>query len=265
VTDRHKPPRADEQRTLMPRWSPRPAVQHRERYRGGPTRYGSNTSEREYSALGDQLNALEQDIDGARDASRRARRAPGLTFHPDHEDTKPSPRGEPVVLADSAEVLIRPIEPSDAQQLEAAFDHLGAVSRYRRFLAPIDHLSNAQLAYLTHVDHTAHEALLAIETATGEDVAIARFVRDPDDRSRAEVAIVVTDHWQGRGIGGALADRLRDRALTVGVEWFTARMLIGNRDGRRLLDRIADEISENEDAGTIDITARLKPSRTTQL
>ena len=36
-------------------------------------------------------------------------------------------------------------------------------------------------------------------------------------------------------------------------------MLIGNRGGRRLLDRIADEISEDEDAGTIDITARLSP------
>ena len=163
------------------------------------------------------------------------------------------------MLADGARILIRPIEPSDARQLEAAFDHLGAVSRYRRFLAPIDHLSDQQLAYLTHVDHIAHEALLAIDAATGEDVAVARFVRDPEDPSRAEVAIVVADHWQGRGIGGALADRLRDRARSVGVEWFTARMLIGNRGGRRLLDRVADEISENEDAGTIDIAARLKP------
>jgi GNAT superfamily N-acetyltransferase len=259
VNDRHKPSRADEERVLMPRSSPRPAVRHRERHLGGPTRYGSNTSEREYSALGDQLNALEQDIDVAREASRRARRTPGLTFHPEHEETKPSPHGEPVALADGARILIRPIEPSDARQLEAGFEHLGAVSRYRRFLTPIDHLSDRQLNYLTHVDHIAHEALLAIDTATGEDVAVARFVRDPEDPSRAEVAIVVADDWQGRGVGGALADRLRDRGRSVGVGWFTARMRIGNRGGRRLLDRVADEISENEDAGTIDITARLSP------
>jgi GNAT superfamily N-acetyltransferase len=258
VNDRHKPSRADEERTLMPRSSPRPAVRHREQHLGGPTRYGSNTSEREYSALGDQLNALEQDIDVAREAARRARQTPGLTLHPEHEATKPPPHGEPVVLADGARILIRPIEPSDARQLKAAFEHLGALSRYRRFLAPIDHLSDQQLAYLTHVDHIAHEALLATDTATGEDVAVARFVCDPDDRSRAEVAIVVADHWQGRGLGKTLAVRLRDRARSVGIERFTARMLIGNRGGRRLLDRIADETSENEDAGTIDITARLK-------
>jgi GNAT superfamily N-acetyltransferase len=260
VSHRQGPSRADEERTLMPRSSQRPAVRHRGRTLGGSTRYGSNTSEREYSALGDQLNALEQDIDVAREAARRTRRTPGLTFHPEHEDTKPSPHGEPVVLADGAQILIRPIEPCDARQLGAAFEHLSAVSRFRRFLSPIDHLSDTQLAYLTHVDHLAHEAIVAIDAATGEDVAVARFVRDPDDRSRAEVAIVVADHWQGRGIGGALADRLRDRARSVGVEWFTARMLIGNRDGRRLLDRVADELSENEDAGTIDIAARLKPS-----
>jgi GNAT superfamily N-acetyltransferase len=261
VNDRRKPSRAEEERTLMPRSSPRPAVRHRERHRGGPTRYGSNTSEREYSALGDQLTALEQDIEDAREASRRARRTPGLNIPLEHEETKPSPHGEPVVLADGARILIRPIEPADARQLEAGFVHLGAVSRYRRFLTPIDHLSGRQLDYLTHVDHIAHEALLAIDTVTGEDVAVARFVRDPGDPGRAEVAIVVADLWQGRGVGGALADRLRDRARAVGVEWFTARMLIGNRGGRRLLDRVADEISENEDAGTIDIAARLKPSR----
>jgi GNAT superfamily N-acetyltransferase len=260
VSDLHKPSRADEERTLMPRSSPRPAVRHRERQRGGPTRYGSNTSEREYSALGDQLEALQQDIDDAGEASRRARGTPGLTFHPEHEETKSSPHGEPFALADGARILIRPIEPSDARQLEAGFEHLGAVSRYRRFLAPIDHLSGGQLNFLTHVDHITHEALIAIDTAAGEDVAVARFVRDPEDPRRAEAAIVVADRWQGRGVGGALTDRLCDRARAVGVEWLTARMLIGNRGGRRLLDRVADDIRENEDSGTIDIAARLKPS-----
>ena len=244
----------------MPRSSPRPPLRQRPRHVGGPSRYGSNTSEREYSALGDQLNALEHDIDDAREASRRARRTPGLTFNPEHEVTTPSPHGEPVMLADGARIVIRPIEPADAQQLKAGFEHLSAVSRYRRFLTPIDHLSHRQLDYLTHVDHVAHEALVAIDAATGEDVAIARFVRDPEDHSRAEVAIVVADLWQCRAVGGALAERLCERASAVGVECFTARMLIGNHGGRRLLERVADEISEDEDAGTIDFTARLRPS-----
>ena len=164
------------------------------------------------------------------------------------------------MLADGAHILIRPIESSDAPQIQAGFEHIGAVSRYRRFLTPIDHLSAGQLTYLTHVDHVNHEALLAFDTATREEIALARFVRDPDDRTLAEAAVVVADHWQGRGVGGALADRLCERARSVGIERVVARMLIGDHGGRRLLERVADDISEQEDAGTVDLTARLRPN-----
>jgi GNAT superfamily N-acetyltransferase len=265
-TDRRSSARpADiEERALMPRSSPRPALRPG-KGRGhlaatGPRRYGSNTSEHEYSALADQLDALEHDIDDAREASRRAAQPPGLTSHAEPEAPTPSPAGERVSLADGARILIRPIQPSDAQELKTGFEHLGAVSRYRRFLTPIDHLSDRQVAYLTHVDHIAHEALVAIDAATGEGVAIARFVRDPEDRSRAEIAIVVADRWQGRGVGGALAERLSARARGAGVERFTGRMLIGNHGGHRILELVADEISRDEDGGTVDFSARLRTS-----
>jgi RimJ/RimL family protein N-acetyltransferase len=256
------PPAGTEERALMPQSSPRPALRpgndEGHLARNGPRRYGSNTSEHEYSALAGQLDALEHDIDDAREALRRAARGPGLTSHADPAAPASSPRGEPVALTDGARVLIRPIRPGDAQELNMSFEHLGAVSRYRRFLTPIDHLSDRQLAYLTHVDHIAHEALVAIDADTGEGVAIARFVRDPEDRRRAEVAIVVAERWQGRGVGTALAERLSARARGAGVECFTARMLIGNHGGRRLLERVADELSRDEEGGTVDVSARLR-------
>jgi GNAT superfamily N-acetyltransferase len=256
------PPAGTDERVLMPRSSPRPALRRPKPYLApkGSRRYGSNASEREYSALADQLDALEHDIDEARGASRRARRPPELTSHAEPEAPAASLRGEPVTLADGAQILIRPIEPTDAQLLNTNFEHLGAVSRYRRFLTPIDHLSDHQLAYLTQVDHIAHECLVAIDAATGEGLAIARYVRDPGDRSEAELAIVVADLWQRRGVGTALVEQLAARARIAGVECFTARMLIGNHGGRRLLERVADETSEDQGAGTIEFTARLRTS-----
>ena len=226
----------------------------------GSRRYGSNASEREYSALAEQMDALEHDIDEARGASRRARQLPELMSHAKPEAPAASLRGEPVTLADGARILIRPIEPTDAQLLKTDFDHLGAVSRYRRFLTPIDHLSDRQLAYLTQVDHIAHEALVAFDAVTGEGLAVARYVRDPEDPSEAELAIAVADLWQGRGVGTALVEQLSARARSAGVECFRARMLIGNRGGRRLLERVADEIGEDQGAGTIEFTARLRTS-----
>ena len=70
--------------------------------------------------------------------------------------------------------------------------------------------------------------------AAGEILGVARFVRGPEDLKQAEVAVVVIDPWQHRGIGGALTERLAARARGAGVERFTARMLIGNHAGGRL-------------------------------
>jgi len=221
---------------LMPQSSPRPAARRPTgRLAVGARRYGSDLSEHEYAALADQLDALKDDIRHARECSTESRRSPGMTAHLEAEAATPLPHGEPVALADGASILIRPVEPNDARQLNACFEHLSAVSRYRRFLTTIDHLSKQQLTYLTDVDHERHEALVAFDAVTGECVGVARSVRNADDPGRAEVTVVVADLWQGHGVGSALIERLAARAKAAGVERFTARMLIGNHAGHRLL------------------------------
>ena len=155
-------------------------------------------------------------------------------------------------------ILIRQVEPEDAAQLKIGFEHLGAVSRYRRFLAPVDDLSPRQLSYLTQVDHVSHEAIAALDAVTGAGIGIARYVRDPDDPHQAEVAIVVADAWQGRGVGTALMERLAARARAAGVERITARMLVGNNAARALIGRAAEIVSETRAAGTTSLTAQLR-------
>jgi RimJ/RimL family protein N-acetyltransferase len=112
--------------------------------------------------------------------------------------------------------------------------------------------------YLTRVDHEDHEALAALVAATGRGVATGRFLRDPADRKQAEVAIVVADDWQGRGVGAVLLERLVRRARAIGIERFTARMLVGNEAARRLLARMGDVVGERRGGGTIELTLRLR-------
>ena len=230
---------------LMPGTAPPPALRRPARTAHG--RYLSNDTEREYAMLADQLDALTQDI-------RRARRASHA--QPRRRPSPPPPYGEPVLLADGARILIRPIEAGDAQELRTGFDRLDVGSRYQRFLAPIAYLTQDQLDFLTHVDHTTHEALVAVDATTGEGVGVARFIRDGRDPARADVAVVVADRWQGRGVGTLLAGRLADRARTVGVTSFTARMLAGNHAARRLVERVGQDIREREDGGAIVLAAR---------
>jgi RimJ/RimL family protein N-acetyltransferase/nucleotide-binding universal stress UspA family protein len=143
-------------------------------------------------------------------------------------------------LRDASFVVIRPIAPEDRELLRTGFERLSDRSRYMRFQAPISALSNEQLSYLTVVDHHDHEALVALDPATGDGVGVARFVRVSD--GLAECAVVVADDWQGRGLGTELLDRLVERAQEEGVERFTAIVLAENADALRLLERLGDTV-----------------------
>ncbi|HKO29424.1 MAG TPA: GNAT family N-acetyltransferase [Solirubrobacteraceae bacterium] len=144
--------------------------------------------------------------------------------------------GEPVRLTDGSTLVVRPIEPGDRDLLRSGFEQLSEHSRYMRFQAPLASLSDQQLEYLTEVDHHDHEALLAL--APEGIVGVARFVRV--NHAVAECAVAVADHWQERGVGTALLDRLVERARAEGIERFTALVLAENAEALRLLERLGD-------------------------
>ncbi len=131
-------------------------------------------------------------------------------------------------LRDGSLVTLRPISPDDKQLLAHAFDRLSETSRYRRFFSYMKELGEAQLAYLTEVDHHDHEAIIALDGPHGEAVGIARYIRLAPERPVAEVAIVVIDAWHGRGVARVLLRRLASRARHEGVRQFTAEVKVEN-------------------------------------
>jgi GNAT superfamily N-acetyltransferase len=212
--------------------------------------------EREYRTLEAQLRALDADIRAARTMAPGATHGVGLDFGAHHERRRAAPHGERVRLADGAEIVIRPIQPGDLDELRVGFEHLSAVSRFRRFRERVDRLTPRQLAELTNVDHTSHEAMVAFAAATGEGIGIAHYIRAPDDPEQAELTCTVADLWQHRGVGTALVERVAGRAQAAGIERFTTLILGGNRPARRLLAHVADEIREHGEGGTVEIIAR---------
>src|SRR5581483_8378240 len=99
------------------------------------------------------------------------------------------------------------LTPSDAPVLAEGFARLSAESRRLRFLTAKPTLSPSELRYLTEVDGHDHEALGAVDPVSHRGVAVARFVRDDQEPTRAEAAITVADDWQRRGVGKLLLDR----------------------------------------------------------
>lgn len=144
-------------------------------------------------------------------------------------------------LRDGREVVIGRLTPSDAPLLAEGFERLSEESRRLRFLGPKPELAPSELRYLTEVDGHHHEALAALDPASGRGVAIARFVRDRAEPDRAEVAVTVADDWQGQGLGKIMLNRLADRAREEHVRRFTALVSTDNRGMRALLGQVDSE------------------------
>lgn len=133
-----------------------------------------------------------------------------------------------ITLRDTGQVLLRPLRPTDREVYLRGFEHLSATSRYMRFFSPKAHLTEKELRYFLDVDHHDHEAIVAIDLASGEGIGVARFVRERDLPEVAEISIVVSDEHQGRGLGGALLEFVAERAAQEGVQRLRAMVLADN-------------------------------------
>jgi GNAT superfamily N-acetyltransferase len=206
----------------------------------------------ELARLEGQLDALDVDIARARRDLERATTAHFEGFlGPPRAARTAAPTGERVPLRDGSAVLIRPLEPADASMVEQGFERLGAVNRYRQFI-----FDRPDLNELTTVDDD-HWALGAIDPETGAGVGLARYVRNPRDSTRAVVAVVVIDDWQGRGLATRLLRHLVTRARAGGIEHLEAHMIIGDVQSQRMFESVGTVETVERAEGVVDVTVRL--------
>lgn len=162
-------------------------------------------------------------------------------------------------LRDGALVTVRSVRPSDRDAMRAAFGALSAETRYRRFHAHVSELPGASWSYLTQVDGHHHVALVAL--LGGRIVGVARFIRLAPRPERAEIAFVIADLLQRRGLGRVLRAALLDRARALGVTSFQASVLPDSLGIRRLLQASPLAlVSDTGDRLVLRFAAELKPA-----
>lgn len=140
---------------------------------------------------------------------------------------------ELIRLPDGAELHLRPLRPSDRQAYAEAVQGMSPRSRYLRFASPKPRLSERDLDLLAGVDGHRHLALVALTGDPPRGVGVARYVRAAGQA--AEIAIGITDAWQGRGLGRLLLARLLEQAAAHRVPALTATTLAENEASQRLL------------------------------
>ncbi|MEV5550808.1 GNAT family N-acetyltransferase [Streptomyces sp. NPDC052309] len=138
-----------------------------------------------------------------------------------------------VVLRDGGTARVRPITVDDAERLVSFYEQVSDESKYYRFFAPYPRLSAKDVHRFTHHDFVDRVGLAA--TVGGEFIATVRYDRigaggmpasAPADE--AEVAFLVQDAHQGRGVASALLEHIAAVARERGIRRFAAEVLPAN-------------------------------------
>ncbi|GAA3457293.1 bifunctional GNAT family N-acetyltransferase/acetate--CoA ligase family protein [Dactylosporangium matsuzakiense] len=136
-------------------------------------------------------------------------------------------RAADVLLADGTTVHLRPIRPQDADRIVALHSRFSERTRYLRYFSAYPRIPQRDLDRFVNVDHHDREAFV-VEHA-GELIAVGRYDRLGQGSHQAEVAFVVEDAHQGRGIGSVLIEHLVAAASTEGITEFEADVLPVNQ------------------------------------
>ncbi|GAB3765527.1 acyl-CoA synthetase (NDP forming)/ribosomal protein S18 acetylase RimI-like enzyme [Nocardioides ginsengisegetis] len=163
-----------------------------------------------------------------------------------------------VLLRDGRTAHIRPITSADAELLVEFYARVSDQSKYYRFFSPMPHLSERDVARFTQVDHVNRVAFVL--TLSGKMIAVGRY--DVVRPREAEVAFLVEDQHQGRGIAQLLLEHLAQAGRERGVDRFVAEVL---PDNSRMIQTFRDAgyrvASEYED-GVLMLEFPIDPTDT---
>lgn len=154
-----------------------------------------------------------------------------------------------VPMPNKPTVLMRPLLPTDRSGLQRAAQKASSETLRRRFFTSVIP-SERMLDYLVFVDYVDHFAWVCL-TEDGQGIGIGRYVRDHDDRRRAEFAFTVADDWQGRGVGTRLLGAVAVAAESAGIRHLDAHFLAENAPAQALFGK-ANAVFSRDEPGVLD-------------
>ncbi|TKJ28887.1 CoA-binding protein [Blastococcus sp. CCUG 61487] len=156
-----------------------------------------------------------------------------------------------IVAADGGTVHLRPIRPDDAEGLTGLMERSSDQTRYYRFFGPMKRLSDKDLHRFTHVDHDNRVAFVVL---LGDQViGVGRYDRYPgtDD---AEVAFLIEDAHQRRGLGSVLLEHLAAAGRERGIKRFVAEVLAQNSSMVRVFRDAGYKSARSYEDGIVHLT-----------
>ena len=164
-------------------------------------------------------------------------------------------------LRDGQQVIIRAAHPDDGRRIRQAFSLLDPRTRYMRFLAQKEKLSDREVNRLTEADFENAIVLLATIGEAQDEAVIGGascFVINPGAARRdAEIAFTVEPHFQHRGVGTALMRHLTRIATTKGLHQFQAEVLCNNAPMLSVFRRSGLPMTTRQEGNVLHVTLPL--------
>jgi len=156
-----------------------------------------------------------------------------------------------VTLKDGFPTRVRPIRPDDEPRLVNLYERLSRHTAYQRFFTVLRRLPPDWYHFFANVDYARRLALVAErETVAGVQlIGVGRY-EPSEEPATAEVAFVVEDGWQCRGLGGILLDAVLAAAEARGIRRFRADVQADNHRMLRLL-ATRTEVDERKTAEAV--------------
>ena len=161
-------------------------------------------------------------------------------------------------LRDGTPVEIRSLRPDDETGMLAALDQVSARTLQTRFFAPKRHISDKERAFFMQVDFKSHVALVACGAHEGRAAIIGGGRYIMSESMSAEMAFVVIDAWQERGIGSILMRHLIKIAKDdAGLMELTAEVLPENGAMIKIFGKFGFRPGSRRDPQTVHLVLTL--------
>ena len=158
-------------------------------------------------------------------------------------------------LRDGTEIFFRPVKPTDEPALSEMLYSLSEESVRTRYMTHTVVFPHRDIQRFTNIDYRQDIAIVAvIPRVSGEEiVALVQYFLDPKTQA-AEVAFLVQDEWQQKGMGTFLLDYITQIAKQRGVKKFYAKVLPTNEPMLAIFHNSGYKVNTEFDGYAYDIT-----------
>jgi GNAT superfamily N-acetyltransferase len=160
-------------------------------------------------------------------------------------------------LRDGRTVEIRALRPEDRAGMLAAVDRTSQQSLYRRFFTFKRGFTDREVDFYVNVNFVDHVALVAVLEEDGQPVIVAGGRYIVVRAGEAEVAFVVDDAHQGRGLGASLMRHLAALARQAGLKALSADVLPENSAMLKVFETSGLAIKTRREADSIHVMLQL--------